>query len=155
MPASFRPARRRLGSCAVPAGRRLVGERSAAVACWLLALSGVRFRHAREARGYSLVVLLLILAALALARAASPEGRRGDLAAFVLLSALAAWTHAYALLATAGQLLALAIRREERLLPRGGCAAGWFLLFHRSAPSCSDVGRSTDPVAVSWERRNC
>lgn len=131
-------------------GRRLVGERSAAVACWLLALSGFLFRHAREARGYSLVVLLLILAALALARAASQEGRNGDLAAFVLLSALAAWAHAYALLATAGQLLALAIRREERLpFPVvAGCAAGWLLLV---SPLCAflvfrDVGQ------IDWLR---
>lgn len=131
-------------------GRRLVGERSAAVACWLLALSGFLFRHAREARGYSLVVLLLILAALALARAGSQEGRRGDLAAFVLLSALAAWAHAYALLATAGQLLALSIRREEKLpFPVvAGCAAGWLLLV---SPLCAflvfrDVGQ------IDWIR---
>jgi len=76
-------------------GRRLWDAQAGLVAALLIALSPLAVAQAREARMYPLVVLLLALAACTLLRA-TEEHRRRWWIAYVILSALALYTHYYA-----------------------------------------------------------
>ena len=102
---------------AVPSsGVRLFGVRAGQIALSLLALHPYHIRFAQEARGYSLMLLLVTASTLLFVRAteSSSPHSRGVWAAYVLTSAIAAYAHFYASLALLAQWTLIAIVR-----PRG------------------------------------
>ncbi len=97
-------------------GVRLFGIRVGQFGATLLALHPYHIRFAQEARGYSLMILLVTASTLLLVRATESSSRRpvGVWAAYVATSVLAAYTHFYAGFAILAQWASLAIAR-----PRG------------------------------------
>ncbi len=87
-------------------GRRLFDTTTAVVAIILLAVHGFTTRYATEVRGYSLMVLLTLLAALVLHRAVT-ERRRRWWVCYAVLAVLAYFSHELALLTIGAQLLSL------------------------------------------------
>ncbi len=86
---------------AVPAiyalGKRLFGCPVGVIAAFLLAINAYLVRYAQEARSYSLVVLLVIVASYFFV-VATESGRRRDWKWYVALSVLAVYAHFYAVL---------------------------------------------------------
>jgi mannosyltransferase len=101
-------------------GVRLFGARVARVAVSLLALHPYHIRFAQEARGYSLMLLLVTASTLFFVRASEGSvrrtkgGPRGVWVAYVATGALAAYAHFYASLALVAQWVSVALAR-----PRG------------------------------------
>jgi len=93
--------------------RRLFDEATAAVAAFLLALNGFLLQYAQEARGYSLVVLLVSVASLLFLRAAE-RPTAGRLAVYALVGGLSLYAHLYAGLVLLGHAVAAALRHEGR-----------------------------------------
>ena len=87
-------------------GRRLFDLTTAAVAIAVLAVHGFTTRYATEVRGYSLMVLLTLLAALLLHRAVTEQRRRWWIW-YGVLAVLAYFAHELALLTIGAQLLSL------------------------------------------------
>lgn len=101
---------------------RLYDRRVGLLAALLLATNGFHLRYAREARAYSLVVLLVIAASILFTamlwqrRGETSPARRWALAgAFAVTSALAAYAHYFAVLVTAAQAASLAVLRPRTL----------------------------------------
>jgi mannosyltransferase len=108
-------------------GRRLFDKRTGVVAVVLLAGNVQFVGHAREARGYSLAVLLVAASSLLLVRAVQ-EGEKRDWALYPLVAALAVYAHllaAFAVLAQLVSLLAVGGRVPGR---RVAAATGTFAL---------------------------
>lgn len=99
-------------SAAIPAifilGRKLQGTTVGLVSALLLAVNAFQVRYAQEARSYSLLVLLLIVATCFLSSAIS-SGRRRDWNWYIALSALAIYAHFFAILVVVSNWLALRI----------------------------------------------
>lgn len=76
-------------------GRRLFGPAVGLVAAALLAVNSFVIQFAQEARGYSLVLFLVLMSTYLFVRAVY-EGGRGKWAAYVLVSASAAYAHFFA-----------------------------------------------------------
>ena len=91
--------------------RRLFDVPTAVVAVALIAANVQFVGHAREARSYSLVVLLVTVSSLLLVRAIETGSRR-DWRLYALVGALAVYAHLLAGLAVAAQLASLAIVRR-------------------------------------------
>ena len=87
-------------------GRRLFDLTTATVAIAVLAVHGFTTRYATEVRGYSLMVLLTLLAALVLHRAVTEKQRRWWIG-YGVLAVLAYFAHELALLTIGAQLLSL------------------------------------------------
>ena len=87
-------------------GRRFFDLTTAVVAVVVLAVHGFTTRYATEVRGYSLMVLLTLLAALALHRAVTDERRRWWVC-YGVLAVLAYFAHELALLTIGAQLVSL------------------------------------------------
>lgn len=105
-----------------PLGSRLYDRRVGLLSALLLATNGFHLRYAREARAYSLLVLLVIAASLLFTamvwqrRGGGSPARRWMLAgAYAVTSALAAYTHYFAVLVTAAHAASLAVLRPRTL----------------------------------------
>ena len=96
------------GAAAIPLvhalGLRTVGRRAALVATALTALSPFMIFYSAEARGYELMVVLVLLSTLALL-AAIDDRRTLWWAAYAVCACAAVYTHYTAVFALAGQLL--------------------------------------------------
>jgi mannosyltransferase len=96
-------------------GVRLFGVRVGQIAVALLALHPYHVRFAQEARGYSLMLLLVTASTLLFVRATESSSHSRKLwVAYVVISALAAYAHFYASFALLAQWVSIAIVR-----PRG------------------------------------
>lgn len=98
-------------------GTRLFGARVGQIGVALLAVHPYHIRFAQEARGYSLMMLLVTGSTLLLVRATESTSRhpRGVWVAYVVTSALAVYTHFYAGLAILAQWATLAVARPRGL----------------------------------------
>jgi 4-amino-4-deoxy-L-arabinose transferase-like glycosyltransferase len=98
-------------------GRRLLGERQAAMAALLLAVNSFFVRFAQEARGYSLLLLLTTTASyLFLVALDDPSFKRWS--GYILVSALSIYVHFFGALVVAAHVLSglLSSRRRTSLL---------------------------------------
>jgi mannosyltransferase len=96
-------------------GSRLFGTRTGLIALFLLAIDPYHIRFAQEARGYSLMLLLVTASTLLFVRGTEIDSRRPVIvwASYVVASALAAYAHFYATLAIVAQWASLAITRPR------------------------------------------
>ena len=104
-------------------GRRLLNNRAALAAAWFMAISPQHIYSSREARSQTMLALLVMLAAWALANLEARGRIRTALLASVP-TALALWTHYYALFFVAawicyGLYRGLAKKWDRRMLKRG------------------------------------
>jgi uncharacterized membrane protein len=92
-------------------GARLFGERTGQIGVALLALNPYHVRFAQEARGYSLMLLLVTASTLLLVRAVDGGSHRRSLLwiGYVVTSVLAVYAHFYAGLAILAQWTALLV----------------------------------------------
>jgi uncharacterized membrane protein len=107
------------GTLAVPAlywlGTLLFDRRTALIASFLLAISQLGIVYSQEARGYSLLLLLVIVAAGFFVRSFRAGGIR-DFVCFVVVVSLLIYTHYYSIFAVAGLLIyALAFRGRSSI----------------------------------------
>ncbi len=100
---------------AVPAlfvlGRRLFDARVGAIAALLLAVHPLAVQWGQQLRGYSLVLLLVILATTMLLRALERPTDRRRAVAYAVVAALATYSHFFAGLVIASHAIWLLIRR--------------------------------------------
>jgi len=94
-------------------GKRLLGVRVGLVAAALLAVNAFHIRYAQEARGYTLVVLMITLSSLAFVRLVEERSARAW-ALYALTSFLAVYTQLLSILVLLAHWLSLALlpRRE-------------------------------------------
>ena len=104
-------------------GSRLFGPLAGLSAGALLAVHWFAIRYAQEARGYALATLCACAAAFLLMRAVE-HGRRRDVAAWVVASALAMYSHSFAMFMIAAQILSLAALGPRTLFRRKDILAG-------------------------------
>lgn len=108
-----------LGIVSIPAiyvlGRRLFSRNAALLGSALLAVHSFHVHYSQEARAYSLVPLLLIVTAYFLARAVEAPQRRLFWASYAVAAALAVYAHIFAVLAVAGQVAWLVVRRPHNI----------------------------------------
>ena len=95
-------------------GKRLFGQRAGAIATLLLASNAFFIRYAQEARGYTLLVLLVTLSSLFFVRAVSTASWK-DWLGHALCSALALYTHLFAALAYFVHVVSLALLGRRNL----------------------------------------
>jgi uncharacterized membrane protein len=110
-------------------GAELFDRRTGLVAALLTTLSPILVWYSQEARGYALEALFCALAVLGCVRAIQ-RGRPGDWALHAVASALALWTHWFAVfvvLATEGLLLAELVRRRRLHVRLREWLTGWAL----------------------------
>jgi mannosyltransferase len=103
--------------------RRLFDTRTAVIALVLIAGNVQFVGHAREARGYSLAVLLVTGSSLLLVRAVQ-DGHRRDWVLYPLVAALAVYAHLLAALAVLAQLASLLAIGRRADLRRVAAATG-------------------------------
>lgn len=94
-------------------GRRLANTATGLTAALLLAVNAYSIRYAQEARSYSLVMFLVVLAAYFLVRAVQ-DGRKQDWNWYFAASALAIYAHFFAVLVVLAHWVSL------RLLDKAG-----------------------------------
>jgi uncharacterized membrane protein len=96
------------GTLAIPAlywlGTLLFDRRTALIASSLLAISQLGIVYSQEARAYSLLLLLVILAAAFFVRSIQ-TGRSGDFGCFVVVVSLLTYTHYYSVFAVTALLI--------------------------------------------------
>jgi mannosyltransferase len=92
--------------------RRLFDTRAAVIAVFVIAGNVNFVGHAREARGYSLAVLLVTASSLFLVMAVQ-DGRRRHWALYAVTGVLAVYAHLLAALAILAQLLSLLVLRSR------------------------------------------
>jgi len=96
-------------------GTRLFGKKAGLVSAALLAVNVYHIRYSQEARGYSLAALLAVLSTyLFLLSVDSPRQKRYWVA-YLLTSALAVYSHLYALLVLIAQWLSLGLTRLRQM----------------------------------------
>jgi mannosyltransferase len=127
-------------------GARLFDRHVGLLAALLLTVNAFHIQYAQEARGYSLVVFLVVLSGFFLVRSLERPSA-GNGAGYVLSSVLALYAHLFAGLVLLGQWLALGLLR-----PRG---VRWRVLLGSGATilllSCPLVFRLfTGPDRVQW-----
>jgi mannosyltransferase len=127
--------------------RRLFGVPTAVIAVVLLAGNVQLVGHAREARGYSLAVLLVTAAALLLVRAVQDD-RRLDWALFPLVAALAVYAHLLAAFAVAAQLVSLLLVRRRVPSRRALLAAGSFAVL--LVPLAVSLAANWQGAQIDW-----
>jgi mannosyltransferase len=100
------------GLMAVPSiyalGRRLFGTKVGLIGAMLLATNTFHIKYSQEARGYALLVLLVILSSLFLLRAIEDHSV-GNWAGYVLTSVCAVYSHFFGVLVIGAQLISLAV----------------------------------------------
>jgi mannosyltransferase len=127
--------------------RRLFDVRTAAIAVVLLAANVNFVGHAREARGYSLAVLLVTVSSLFLVRAVQDGGRREWLL-FGVVGVFAVYAHMLAALAIAAQLGSVVIlRRRIPMQPLVWTAAVMTLLL---APLATALALHPQRRQIDW-----
>jgi mannosyltransferase len=126
--------------------RRLFDTRTAVIAVVLLAGNVNFVGHAREARAYSLAVLLVAAAALFLVRAVQ-QGRRRDWALYAIAGVLAVYAHLLAALAILAQLVSLLVIRRRISTRLILFAAGGALLL---APLAIAVVTHSQGRQIDW-----
>jgi hypothetical protein len=153
-----------LGALAAPGtlllGRRLFNETAGAVAGWLVALSSACILLSKEARGYALLSLLVVLGTLALVRAIQ-SGRARDWAWYAIALGLALNTHYFAVFLGLGHALFLLFSAGWRVKLKFALAtaAGWLLflpwLLKVALPLLSGSAEAGYPhwqPGVTWPR---
>lgn len=116
------------GVVSIPAvyvlGKRLFGAQTGFFAALLLTLNAFHVRHSQEARGYSLLILLLILSSYFFVTALEGFNAK-DCKRYVAASVIAFYTHFYAILVIAAQFLSLLLRQRDAMpkaqLKRSAC----------------------------------
>jgi hypothetical protein len=93
-------------------GSRIFDRPTAAVGVALLVSHGLSSRYANEVRGYSLLVLLTVVCALALVKAVASDSRWAW-RVFTVCAVLALATHFVAMLTIGAQLIALLVVRDR------------------------------------------
>lgn len=129
--------------------RRLVDGPTALISGLLLATSPFVIKWSQQARGYTMLLAISLLATLLLVRALE-RGARGAWAAYgVAFAAVTVW-HPVAGLVLAPTHVLLAVQRRERVLPHGLFAA--VLVGLLAVPWASQLAiRSTgEGVAMNW-----
>ncbi|HEV2787403.1 MAG TPA: glycosyltransferase family 39 protein, partial [Solirubrobacteraceae bacterium] len=121
------------GALLVPAlyalGAALFDRRTGVVAALLAVLAPILVWYSQEARGYALEALFATLAVLGCVRIVQ-RGRPGDFALHAVASALAVWTHWFALLIVVASelvLLATLVRRRRLGEPVASFVRRWVL----------------------------
>jgi len=104
-------------------GARLLSRRAGALATVLLALNGAFYSFSREARSYSLAILL-VLAASFFFVGALERGRKADWFAYVATAALAVYAHLFAISVLVAHLVSLAFWRGRPIDRRRAAVAG-------------------------------
>ena len=134
-------------------GRRLAGAWVGAVAAVLLATHALYVEWSQQLRGYSLVVLLVIVATLLFLRAVE-DPAVGRVVAYAVVAALAAYAHFFALLVIAAHGVWLATLRPipMRLVAMAGAIGAvlvsplaWYLLTREGDP-LNWVAEPTGPL---------
>jgi mannosyltransferase len=122
------------GVAVIPAtyllGKRLFGRKAAIASAALSAVNIFQIRYSQEARGYSLVMLLVVLSTYFFLRAMESPGQKRYWVGYVFISALAVYSHVYVYLVVLAQWLSLGYPRL-RLLGRrtvSWTVAGFILL---------------------------
>ena len=125
---------------------RLFDRRTAAVAVILLAGNVAFVGHAREARGYSLALLLVTASTLQLVRAVTEGGAR-RWALYAGLAALSVFAHLFAALCVLAQLVSLvAVRRRlDRSAVLAAAAAGLL-----AAPVLATAALHGQGAQIDW-----
>jgi mannosyltransferase len=146
-------------AAAVPAfallARRLVGRTTGSLATALLALNGSVVFAAQELRSYSLALLLVITAWLALDRAVERPGT-GRWVLYGVVAALSVWAHLFSVLYLAAQAASLvaAPRRSRRFGPvAAGAAAGALVVAPVGAMALSPDAAQPDWIGLLDARR--
>ena len=108
-------------------GRRLFDRTTAALAVALMCVNVSFLGHARDARSYALVLLLVTASSLFLVRAVQ-EDRARDWTGWAAVAALAVWAHLFAVLVLGAQVAWLLLRsvpvsRRRALVAVGAVAA--------------------------------
>ena len=115
-------------------GARLFGSRVGLIAVLLLALNPYHIRFAQEARGYSLMLLLVTASTLLLVHGIESSPRRRSIVwtSYVATAVLAAYAHFYATLVIAAEWASVAIARPRgapwKRLALSACAIGILLV---------------------------
>ena len=127
------------GLMAVPSiyalGRRLFGAKAGLIGAMLLATNTFHIKYSQEARGYALVVLLVILSSFFFVRAIEDQSV-SNWVGYVLTSVCAVYSHFFAVLVIGAQLISLAV-----FLPRN-------VPWKRLLVSLSMIGSLLLPVAM-------
>jgi uncharacterized membrane protein len=114
------------GTLAVPAlywlGTLLFDRRTALIASFLLAISQLGIVYSQEARAYSLLLLLTVVATGFLV-SSFQTGRRRDFVCFVVVVSLLIYTHYYSIFAVAGLLIYAFVFRSRASIPTSWWAA--------------------------------
>jgi hypothetical protein len=140
-------------------GLRTVGRRAALVATALTALSPFMVFYSAEARGYSLMIALVLLSTLAMV--AAVETRRARLwLAYAICACAAVYTHYTSVFALAGQMLWLLWAHPEARRPAIAASAGaavaflpWLSGFRGDLNSTTtDILSALQPFDVRWVR---
>jgi mannosyltransferase len=135
-------------SLLVVLGRRLFDRRVALVAGLLLATSPFMVRWSQQARGYTMMVALALVATLLLLRAFE-RGTRGAWALYGLAFATVMVWHPVAGLLLAAPHAVLAYQRRGRLLPHGLLAVGIVMALGVTW-SAQVAMRSGDGSIIAW-----
>jgi mannosyltransferase len=94
-------------------GKLMFDRNAATAAAALSAVNLFQIRYSQEARAYSLVILMVVLSTYFFVRAQREPGRRGYWAVYIIVSALAVYSHLYAYLVIGAQWLALGPRKMQ------------------------------------------
>lgn len=93
-------------------GRRMFGTRVALIGAAFLGANAFHIKYSQEARGYSLVVLLVTLSTLFFVRAVEHQ-LRNDWIGYVLTGTLAVYAHFFGVLVLAAQWASIALLRPR------------------------------------------
>jgi mannosyltransferase len=127
-------------------GIRTVGRRAGLVAAALTALSPFMVYYSAEARGYALMIALVVLSTLALL-AAVDGGRARWWVAYAACACLAVYTHYTSVFALGGQLLWLLWAHPEARRPALAASAGAAIAFLPWLSGLrSDLGSDTTDI---------
>lgn len=98
-------------------GNRLFGRKAAVIASALSAVNAFQVRYSQEARGYSLVLLLVVLSTYLFVRAVESPDSKSYWAGYVVVSVLGVYTHTFVGLVVLAHWLSL-IPSKLRSVPR-------------------------------------
>jgi hypothetical protein len=128
---------------------RLFGLFIANTSCSLLAVNLFFIRYMQEARAYTLVVLLAVVATFCFVTALDRPTVR-HWVAYAVVSALAVYAHLFAAFVIAAHLLSLAMRRDRPRFPRIG---GAYLLAAIIVSPLAALVLTTDPLRRAFVPR--
>lgn len=131
-------------------GKRLFDAKIGLIAALLLAVNAFHIQYSQEARSYTLLVLLVTLSSLFLVRAIQRPSW-GNWAGYVLPSALAVYSHWFALLAIAAQLSSLVFLPKRELPWRWLIISGIALSIALTPIGASVSGEVVDFIVAPGE----